>query len=391
MEETSGETTDDKLQATCHDAEVVSGQAEHMVQIAGRIGGGTEMQSADSKNKSLTAPVREKEMTVRFFAGQAAGKFIYLASQDTFAILKDSGIVSVGGLPSTAVYKTSPLTDGRNAYLFCLDSVYIIDPFTEKIKKKLPLPPDSIIGDNYFPVIQEQTVLLPLQNTGYYTLQLTEEACIIKQLYYEPFPFSPVIYENKILIGSYYNNYLAAIDVQGRLLWQYTFEGQSFANPVVAGEKDGERKVFFYNDDKSHHLLIQINSLQGNREKAWELPVPVYADFIWFPPCILGINNMGHLFSLNTETAELKDLAVVVNRKLSISEWRRIHPLVLGQELYLGTDQGRLLIYDMQRQKIKEEIMVDKNAAFYAPPIAFRKAVYLISNEGFVYRVTNLP
>jgi hypothetical protein len=305
----------------------------------------------------------------------------YILTQNNLFVLEQGGLLTTVRFPSTPIFKVKPVISESNLFCVSTRNLYIIDRKSSAVTAEIPLPVTGSAEDNYYPSLYGNTLYIPVLNNGYYTIKTDEPGSRLKKLYDELFPVSPIPAVNEIIIGSSYENYVAAIDENGTLLWKYPLEGKSYSNVVHI-----KNNICAYTFSNGKPRIISIDD-NGIKHKEWLLEDSMTADMIAYGETLFGFYVNGTLFRLNTLSGTLENIAVLYEPNLPSKAWRTIQPCISGRLLYAGTSDGELFIYDIESGKIVYRIGVRKEEGIYTTPILIGRNIYCVTNSGAVYMV----
>lgn len=315
-----------------------------------------------------------------FYSNAVIDDTAYLISDNSLVVLKDNSLTAIDILPDDPHFRIKPFVSEKYLGLASTKNIYLINRDDLSLSLSAQIPGRGMVADNYAPEISDNQIIVPVLNNGYYRLDLNKINSGLELLHQEVFPVSPTVVDNGVLVGSFYNNYISKLDKDGKQIWNYSLEGSSFSNFLVDGEM-----IFAYvlENDVPYIIMLENNSLK----KRWKLNNTLVSDFGKYNDYIFGIDTEGRLFILDTEKDLLSDICEVFSKQLSTRALRNISPVLINGLLTVGTDTGKLLLYDPE-SGIVEEIIIDESEEFYTNAFAVGNSINLISNNGILYSVT---
>ncbi|MBN1697170.1 MAG: FecR domain-containing protein [Spirochaetales bacterium] len=319
---------------------------------------------------------------VLFFSVCFDGTSVYILSTNNLFRLGEGGIEEPIRFQSPPLFRVKPVLRGNTMMLADSLFLYLIDTKKETITSSIPLGDNGVMEDNYHPLVSETTLYLPIKNRGYYTLNLLEPDEPLKLLRSEHFPLSPIVGERVIVIGAFYENYIAALDRTARELWKVELAGKSFCNPVWMNNR-----IYVYLLEGSVPKIIEITD-NGRRNGEWTLEAPIISDFYSYGGFLFGFYTDGGIFVLDPDRSRLSRSEKIFSGTLSTRTWRNYYPLIAGKFLYTGTDSGSLIVWDCDAHEKAYTVIVRENESFYTAPLMVHDDLYIISNRGIVYRIT---
>ncbi len=319
---------------------------------------------------------------VNFFATASDGKRAYIVNAHELFTLDADVVKPVKLSDKNLNFKIGPTVTGSDIVLISTENLYVLERSTESLKKVIPIKDAGFVSDGYAPVNRGSVVYLPFQNGGYYRLDLGDPAFPLKKIAAEPFPLGPVEVGGDLCISSYYQHYIALVSPEGVQKWKHPFTGTLYSNPVKAG--DG---VFYCSQEKETVKLRRLNE-QGLTVEEWLLPAPLVSDFSIWKNKLIGVTADGKLIIYDLGKRKVLASASAYAKKLSVGELRTIKPLIKDGLVFLGTDDGSLLRFDLERDAFKTKAIVDNTEAFYEPPFGLAGNLYLIANDGRLYKIS---
>ena len=324
-----------------------------------------------------------KENSVNYFTGIAYKESLYIIEHSGLYTVKNDIISEGMELPDSPVFKLKPFIADNYLCLVSNQNVYILNKDSLNLENTVSIKDKGIMTDNYCPVYYDGMIYLPLRNSGYYTLNIsniTGDNYDLIKLYDEIFPVSPVFANNRIYFGSFYNNYIACMDKSGNILWKYILPGESYTNFLLLNNN-----IYTYVKENNIPKILQILD-KGIRGNEWVLKQEVIADLFMYNKNVIGVDVKGNLFLLNTDTGSYGDIYKIISSEISTRDWRNLSPLIYSDKLYIGTDKGEVLVYNLGKNMI-EEIIHIANESFFTQPVIIKDIVYIISNNGSIYKI----
>jgi outer membrane protein assembly factor BamB len=305
----------------------------------------------------------------------------YILTRNNLFILDEGGVREAVRFTPSQIFRVKPVIAGNTIYCASTRNIYIIDMKSLTVKAEIPLPATGSAEDNYYPVLFNKTLYVPILNNGYYTVKTDVQKPGLKKLYDELFPVSPIVTFNEIIIGASYENYMAAIDERGTLLWKYPLGGKSYSNFIRR-----ENNIFAYIFRNGKPMVISIDN-RGKKHKEWLLEGPITADLTVYGGLIFGFYENGTLFRIDTSSGALENIDVLYEANLPSKVWRTIQPCIDGNILYSGTFRGELFIYNIESGKIESRVKVKEEEGIYTTPLLLNGDICLVTNSGTAYRV----
>ncbi len=318
---------------------------------------------------------------VNFFASTQVGSTAYIVNgHEAYLLAADT--ISRIKLPGGDYFiKIQPVATGKSVCIFSTKALYLVARGSLQVTHNIPIGEIGFLGDNYGAVLSGETLYIPFQNSGYYSLQPDTENPVPKKIFDEPFPVSPVVTAGGLLVGSYYSNYLAAIDFNGNVRWKYSLPGKSYSNI-----RQTAHAVYAYVRQPKGPTLIKLNE-NGAKLHEWRLPAELTSDFIIDGTRLFAVDKQGELFVFNTATSGHRNIAQVYSRRLSTGEQRMTGFLIHNGRLYIGDDKGKIIVYNIKQEAVEDSITVAAGRAFYAKPFIISGNLYCISNRGILYKI----
>lgn len=323
---------------------------------------------------------------INFYASCHDNESAFIVTRNKLFRIRHGKVEEPVRFPGSVSFKVRPLLYKSTLILPEARNLFLINKDTGEIIKTIPFKEKEFLEDNYYPLIRGPLLYIPVRNTGYYALDVENPGKGLSLIYTEDFPLTPVVIspdkgKETLIIGAFYENYIAALDSGTQVLWKMNLPGDSFCNMIKI---DNNIYTYIFEDDA--HKIIEISSA-GTRMREWKIKNRLSSDILPYQRSIIGIYTEGTLFSINLDTNEVRDLVKVVNRSLSTRSWRNYYPLLSEGFLFTGTENGRLIIYNPEQHSIEKELIIDANESFYTSPFRLLNALYLISNSGTLYQV----
>jgi len=346
-----------------------------------------------------TTPIREKSFlstikkiaqlndhettagVINFYSSCHDNKTAFIITRNKLFRIQDNNAIESTRFTTPVTFKIKPLLHDNTLILPEAHNIFFIDKESEEITTAIPLKEKEVLEDNYYPVIKDTLLYFPVKNSGYFTLDSMKPEKGLSLLYKEDFPLTPIIRENSTIIGSFYDNYIAAIDTASRILWKTDIPGESFCNFVMIDDN-----IYTYSDENDTHKIIEITTETGKRSNEWNIKKRVVSDIYTYNHIIVGVNTDGSLFSLDIQSNKVTSLPEIINSSISTRSWRNYYPLIVENMLYTGTEDGKLLVYDLENKSIEKELVINKDESFYTAPFIMDNSLYIVSNSGNLYQ-----
>jgi hypothetical protein len=319
---------------------------------------------------------------VLFFSACHDEKSIFIVSTNRFFRVRDGSVDEPVRFPSQSFFRIKPVLAGKILILAEANCLFLIDKDTCMITHSIPLGEKGVIEDNYYPQVAGDLLYVPIKNRGYYTLNLQEKDDGLQLLHSEPFPFTPVIQEHTIFVGAFYENYITAMDREGRERWKISLPGKSFCNPVWV-----DRHMYVYLLEKNIPKIIEITD-KGRRSREWILGEETIADILPYENSICGFYATGSMFVLDLDTSHVFQSEKIFRNTLSTRAWRNYYPLIHNGFLYTGSDDGKLIVFDLKKKKTEHAVVINEGESFYTAPFITGNTMYIISNSGILYTIS---
>ncbi|MBN1696212.1 MAG: FecR domain-containing protein [Spirochaetales bacterium] len=320
--------------------------------------------------------------TPAFVTGASDGMRGYILTSHDLFLVDERGLRKCGDFPSHTTFKVKPVVSEDSICLLSTRAVYLLDKSTFRVKGEYPLPESGSSEDNYHPAAAGKSLIVPVLNNGYYSLDLQSGRRGPVRFFIERFPVTPIVWEDgRMTVGASYENYLAMIDTDGTIDWKYRLEGISYVNPVKAG---GRIVTYLGTHDSSSILILDR---KGTPAGKWPLPAPVNSDMAVYKQLVCGYTTEGVLFSLDITTGRYTEIAAPYKSGFSNRTWRMMCPAVAGTRLVSGSAGGDVIVYDFEDGNIEYTGQIGNSESFYSSPIVFTDRVYLVSDSGNVYTV----
>jgi len=315
--------------------------------------------------------------------------FAYALAQATACIVNEYGAYlftpdKITKIPLTSqqhFIKIQPVLSDNYLCVFSTQALYLIARSTLRTVHTLPVSEIGFLADNYAAQLKGSTLYIPFQNSGYYRLALDKENPTLEKIFEEPFPIAPLVADNSMIIGSYYKKYLAEIYFDGQVKWKYILPGTSYCNAQKIGTAS-----YVYALQANGPSLIKLNE-NGVKIQEWTLPGELTGDFAMYNTLLFALTKQGELFVLNTATLTHKIIAKGFTRQLRTGELRIVGFLIHKGRLYIGTDKGGVMVYNIQQASVEEVIHIAGKEAFYTKPFIIGNTLYCISNSGVLYKI----
>ncbi|MBN2353334.1 MAG: PQQ-binding-like beta-propeller repeat protein [Spirochaetales bacterium] len=360
-------------------------------------GNGIETPPAPDKETALSRPETGITMTklgivsstrvpggrVNFFATAPDGKRAYIVNDHELFTLDADVLKPITLSDKNLNFKIGPTVAGSAIVLISTENLYVLERTTGSLKKVIPIKDVGFVSDGYAPVGRGSIVYIPFQNGGYYRFDPGDPAFTLKKIAAEQFPLGPVVSGEDICIGSYYRHYLALVSPEGAQKWKHPFTGTLYSNPVKAG--DG----FYYCSREKETVKLRRLNEQGVTAEEWVLPAPLVSDFAIRKNKLIGVTAAGELLVYDLGARRVIAAFPAFRKKLTDGELRTIKPLVKGGLVFLGTDDGSLVRFDLEKNAFKAKTAIDRAQSFYEPPFELAGNLYLIANDGRLYKVSN--
>jgi outer membrane protein assembly factor BamB len=318
---------------------------------------------------------------VQFYSVAETPGRSFILNQASVFTLDASGLIPRPGLISGESFRTRPVAVDRFVVFVTASRIILVDANSLQAVKTIQLPSDGSIDHNFLPRSNGGTLYIPVQNNGYFTYDTRGADSNLRLLVKEPFPISPVISGEQILIGSYYSNYIGAVNAKGETLFKTPLAGSSFLNFIhEAGS------IYLYSNENGNPFIIRMNE-SGKETGRWRLSGSLSADFQVYQEKIYGIATDGNLFSLDTMTGNTAVIKRIFHQELSTRQWRNTGLLIDKGKLYAPTDAGIIIVYDLERLTLTEEISVNASEEFFTAPFLYNGVLHCIANSGNVYRI----
>ncbi len=180
---------------------------------------------------------------------------------------------------------------------------------------------------------------------------------------------TPLVYEDKVFVGSYDHNLYALDAGSGKLIWKFPTRGGVVTCPVVA-----QGKVIFGSEDQ---IIYAVDIATGRVEwthitKGAVRGSPSRAEDIIF----IGSDD-GHLYALHATTGR-------VVWQFDAETPVRSRPLVHQEKLFFGTEGGEIYALNFQGQVVWR---YRAKRAVTASPAAGDYAVYVPSVDAQLYAI----
>ncbi|MBN1698723.1 MAG: PQQ-binding-like beta-propeller repeat protein, partial [Spirochaetales bacterium] len=318
---------------------------------------------------------------IHFFAAASDAEKTYIVSEKKLFSVGDGRIREVLRLGGRESFRIGPVAAGNYICAISTQQIYLVDRGRLTVESSIPMEKDGIVDDNYYPVSREGVLYIPVSNYGYYILDTSSPRPSPVKLYAELFPLSPVINGGGLFVGSFYGNYVASLDEKGNVRWKHAIGGNSYSNMTLSGGA-----LYIYVLENGRPSVVSINA-DGKKTGQWILDGRMVTDLVSYNGSLFGLYTDGGLFRLDTASMRPETIATVFSAALSSKAQRNLRPLVHEGILYIGTDSGELLIYDIEDRAVKDNVAVGDGTAFYTPPFFCEGGVCLVSNGGRVYSI----
>ena len=320
-----------------------------------------------------------------FYALLATGAKTFAINSHQLFILTENAPREIDIFPGTPDFRVSPIIAGPWLVLFSLNNIYLIKHASLDTVRTIPMVVEGIITDNYAPCYVNGKLYLPIRNRGYYTIDLDRGDFTLKKLYNEPFPLSPIVAEAEIYVGSYFDNYIAALDNSGKELWKYPLAGKSYTNLVK--EKD---LLYIYLQQGETHKILQL-STGGKLLAEGELPGKMVSDFIVANGTLYGVLSGGTFFAFDLTTTQKAARYTPLKRSfsagLTTSLARNFKLGYTKGRIYSGTDSGEVVVYNIANKNFEPEVSLEAKGIFPFPPEFSKKGFLISSLKGHIFRV----
>ncbi|MBN1410802.1 MAG: FecR domain-containing protein [Spirochaetales bacterium] len=317
-----------------------------------------------------------------FFASCPGPNGTYLLTQGTCRKLSGDRLFSPLGFPSKPVFRIKPVLFDGKVILTENTRIFIFDSSNDSLIATVKLDPQDSLDDNYYPVRMDDRILFPVRNRGYFTINPNNPLPVLSPFITEVFPLTPVVYSDRVYVGAFYQNYIKALDSEGREIWKTEVPEGTLSNMALI---NGELYLPVVEDGVSRIIKIKKD---GTRDGEWKLAGRIIADILAFERSIIGLYTDGTLFQLDLSDSRSMPIERIFRTQLTNKASRNYYPIILGRRLYTGTEDGYLLSYDLYDRKIVERILIRTGEPFYTAPFAAGTGVYLVSNTGTLYKVT---
>ncbi len=327
------------------------------------------------------ASIAENGNSSGFYSMATNGnQIIAVNSQSVFSLENDT-VSKKTSLPSGITFKTNPVAAGSEFILPAANTILAINARNMESNHFINLPADGSIDHNFNPVFLDNMLYVPIQNFGYYSIDPDEPEPALDLVAEEKFPVSPGMIGKQLIIGSYYNNYIAGIKPEGGTAFSNSLDGNSTVNFYIY-----ESDIYYYIEENGRYYIQRFNS-SGSSTGKWELSNRVKSDFIVIGYTIFGIYTDGNLFYLDASDNKQETLAVLFENEPTSRQWRNTNLRVYAGELFCPTDYGKILIADLSSRQITDEIFIEENGKFYSAPAVLGNKIYTVSSSGTVYAI----
>jgi outer membrane protein assembly factor BamB len=366
------------------ESRTIAGEGEHRIKEK-------EEPGASSEPDKPTYMITEKwdigdesygsDNRIHFFAAIGDSRKTYVVSEKTLFAVTDGHIEPVLKLKDREYFKIRPVIAGKYLCAISTKRICLIERDRLAVESSIPLEKDGIVDENYYPAAKGAVLYIPVSNYGYYTLDTASPKPSLEIFYTEIFPVSPVIGDEGLFVGSFYNNYIALLDAKGNTRWKYTPEGSSYSNITLV-----DNTLYAYVMKNKGSFIVAIGK-NGKKESEWPLDGRMVADLLSYNRSLFGFYTDGRLFRLDVAATRPETVTLVFTNTLSSRTWRNVCPLVHDGCLYIGTDNGDLVVYDIGDRATEDKIKVANGTAFYTPPFLCEEGICLVSNRGKIYSI----
>lgn len=240
-------------------------------------------------------------------------------------------------------FKSIPVIHKQKVYVSSVNKIFLILDLKTGEEIKISSIGDIIFGYKIVPY--KNKIFIPFGD-GIYIMKDIDHDLGNKPLIFFNSPTTPLIIDDKIYISSFVDKIIACFDLEGNKLWDYHTSARSINNLIFVKENIFGIDIFgnLYKlsfDGKLLQKAIISNGITSNLSK--------------HNNNIFTIANDGYLYSINIDTLE-KIKIFKVDEPTDNYDYIYKQPFIFNDKLFIGTDNGKVIIYDLASKKIEEII-----------------------------------
>ena len=227
--------------------------------------------------------------------------------------------------------------------------ILVLDISTGKRLKLIKTTGNMTFGYKIIPFGDK--LYIPYPN-GLYTLKINDNSFSSDPFITFNSPTTPLFLDNRIYISSFVENKVACYDFQSKFLWDFSMNQRSLNQIFYA--KDS----LFIGDNSGMIYKLSIN---GKFIKNVKMPEPVISNLCEWQNNIFVLVNDGYLYKIDINSLNVTKLFKVDNEPVA-STYLFKSPTVIKNKLFIGTDKGDVIVYDIVKQKIENTIKLSDSS-----------------------------
>lgn len=255
------------------------------------------------------------------------------------------------GVAERISFMTSPVIKQGKVYLVSANrKLVILNLATGRETGRIDLPGGVTYG---FPCqILGEKLLVP-GITGIFLYDFNKRTAEMLEYVDLRSPTSPLLLDKNIIVSSLVEQKVVSFSEDGFLEWTYILENRSFQSPFLTGGS------VFIGDTRG--LLYKISPDKGNLESSRQLPAGITGRFVSTGNTFTVLLNNGGLYKIYPENLSYTKI-VQVDRIPDPTSYLFKYPVVLGQNMFIGTDSGKVLVLDKNGNKLISSVELSSTA-----------------------------
>ena len=276
------------------------------------------------------------------------------------------------GISRGIFFMSIPVIINNRVYVSSINKKFLIlELNTGKEIKIIDSHGDIMFG--YRMVKNNDLIYLPFIN-GIYTLQLNNYSLSKEPFIFFNSPTTPLFKKNKIYLSSFVDKNIYCYDMKGEELWKFLINDKSF-NPIIFVNEN-----IFISDRSGTIYRI---SLSGELINKTNLPDGITSRLIAFNDSIYTLANDGIFYKINIPSLTISKL-FEVDKKPDVLTYLFKSPSLYNNKLFIGTNKGNIIIYDLINEKIEK--IIELQSSSISSSVYYSKDTYFVgTKDGEIY------